>query len=356
MLELNRVAPLAVLLACCAPLTASAADPTEICVSSGHHTHHTLGGAYAGFGKLLEEAGYAAESVSDQRYPEALGSCDVFVIVNPLLARLHEGTRKEPTNWSAPYEPAFTREELVGLMGWIRDGGSLLLVIDHAPVPAVSRDLLELLGVVPLNGFTWDAEPGADLFPSNNQVFSRARGTLAEHPITRGRDPEEAVESIIIFGGTAFYPSAAIEPLMVYPRGSIGMVAASHTLLDAPSSAWPRFDIGGWLAGGARRLGRGRVVILGEAAMCTSMMLRHAGLNDDQLPPDAPGNRWQKRRPQQPRYDNRQFCLNVVRWLAGEIDPPPETSTESEVEPSEPPSDPSADPNGAGSHDPISDP
>lgn len=316
MRSVNRVSLGVVLSACLTSLpTMAAPSPATVCISSGHATHHTLEGAYAGFGELLTEGGFRVESLARQDYPEVLASCDVLALVNPLTERLRTGMRRDPTNWSAPYESAFSRQEIVGLVAWVEAGGALLLVIDHAPVPAPSRDLLELLGVVPLNGFTWDHEPGEKMFPSTNHLFASARGTLAPHPITRGDRPERTVESVITFGGTAFYPSTAIEPLLVFPPGSIGMVALDQTFVDAPGSAWPRFDIGGWLGAGARRLGEGRAVVLAEAAMCTVMTHRRAGLN-----PAAPGRRPAEAR-SRPRHDNRQFCLNVVRWLAGELDP-----------------------------------
>ncbi len=175
-------------------------------------------------------------------------------------------------------------------------------------MPGASRDLLELLGVLPLNGHTWFAEPGEKPPRPPEHVFEHVGGTLRPHAITLGSGSEEPIRSVKTYGGSPFYPSTEIEPLLVFPEGSIGMINFRRTFEDAPlaeglwgrpDSAWPRFPIGGWLQAGARRLGAGRVVILGEAAMCTDFGEgRPSGLT-------------------QSVHQNAQFCFNAVRWLAG---------------------------------------
>ena len=55
----------------------------------------------------------------------------------------------------------------------------------------------------------------------------------------------------------------------------------------------------------ALRYGKGRVVILGEAAMLTAQL---AGGAREKVGMNMPG------------LDNRQFVLNTMRWLAGVLD------------------------------------
>ena len=140
------------------PVPREALELPNVCFDSGHFTYHSLDAAYAGLGRLLEGRGLTVEGFDGPLSVEALSSCQVLIIANPLTERLH----RLPVDWSAPYEPAFTREEILGLFAWIESGGGLLLVVDHNPVPAASRDLLELLGVLPLNGNTWFSEPGEE--------------------------------------------------------------------------------------------------------------------------------------------------------------------------------------------------
>ncbi|MDP3703065.1 MAG: hypothetical protein Q8R78_01565, partial [Candidatus Omnitrophota bacterium] len=128
-------------------------------------------------------------------------------------------------------------------------------------------------------------------------------GTLGDHPILRGRpglDPP--VRTLMTFGGSAFYPARDVYPLLQVPAGADGAV----WLPGRPSQEHaPRYILDGWMVGGARQVGAGRVVILGEAGMCSAQLAgperTPMGMND----PLA--------------VDNAQFCLNVIRWLAGVI-------------------------------------
>jgi hypothetical protein len=70
---------------------------------------------------------------------------------------------------------------------------------------------------------------------------------------------------------------------------------------------WPEFSVGGWVHGAARQWDDGRVVFLGEAAMCSAQV---SGPQHSPMGMHAPGAK-----------GNPQFCLNVVRWLTDVIDP-----------------------------------
>ena len=93
---------------------------------------------------------------------------------------------------------------------------------------------------------------------------------------------------------------------MVFGPGSTAQIQLNSNLPDIALSEDPLFEIAGWLHGATRRLGQGRLVILGEAAMCTAQRSgreqRAMGMNH----PEA--------------AQNAQFCLNVVHWLSGLLD------------------------------------
>ena len=179
-------------------------------------------------------------------------------------------------------------------MTWIRKGGSLLLVADHAPAPGAARDFGALLGVAMFDGYA----RGTGEFPD---LFEREKGTLLDHPISRGRNCEERVEMVATFGGQAFQVSQHFQPLLVFGEGSAAQTHISYNLPDIPREEWPRFQIGGWAQGAAREWDSGRIVVLGEAAMCSAQL------------------RGEKRNPMGMNHpqagENAQFCLNAVRWL-----------------------------------------
>ena len=136
--------------------------------------------------------------------------------------------------------------------------------------------------------------------------MSRADGTLADHPITRGRNESERIESVMIFTGQAFRPPDDAAPLLIVPPGV-------EILL--PSVAWefsdqtPRVSADGLLQGAALGVGKARIAVFGEAAMLTAQRgvengeVSLFGMNH----PEA--------------RDNEQFVLNVIHWLTGLLDP-----------------------------------
>ncbi len=145
------------------------------------------------------------------------------------------------------------------------------------------------------NGFALDSVDGA-----GRMRFSRSDGSLADHPVTGGRNTAERVDSVIAFTGQAFRLEGQGDPLMTLPGG---------TVLLMPEAAWqfsketPRLDASGMLQGALVRFGKGRVAVFGEAAMFSAQVSgperRPAGMND----PTAP--------------QNAQFLLNVLHWLSG---------------------------------------
>ena len=81
------------------------------------------------------------------------------------------------------------------------------------------------------------------------------------------------------------------------PRNS----TLANNLPDIPREEWPRFQVGGWAQGAAREWDSGRIVVLGEAAMCSAQLRGEerapVGMNHPQA------------------GENAQFFLNAVRWL-----------------------------------------
>ena len=179
---------------------------------------------------------------------------------------------------------------------WVRGGGSLLLIADHMPMGGAAQKLGEAFGVRWNNGFALVPSVQAPL------AFTRAEGTLREHPVTRGRDRGERVERVATFTGSAFEVGPGAEPLLVFGKGVVSLM---------PQVAWqfteqtPRVPVEGWCQGATLRFGRGRVALFGEAAMFTAQL---AGPNRAPVGMNAP---------QAPQ--NAQFLLNVVRWLTKKI-------------------------------------
>jgi hypothetical protein len=273
------------------PAFAEGAGPLVL-VDEAHTNFHTTDGRYYAFAQTLRRDGYVVRGLRAPFTPQSLAGARVLVIANAL----HPSNEQ---NWALPTPSAFTPEEIAAVEAWVREGGSLLLIADHMPMPGAAADLAAEFGVMMGNGFAYDST-----LQVSRMRFARGDGSLADHPVTRGRGAAERVDSVIAFTGQAFVVTApGAEPLMTLGRG---------TVLLLPSVAWqfssitPRANAAGRLQGAVLRHGRGRVAAFGEAAMFSAQRAgpqrQPMGMND----PTAP--------------QNVQFLLNVMHWLTGVLD------------------------------------
>jgi hypothetical protein len=281
-----------------------------VLIDEAHQNFHTSEGRYAPFARLLRRDGYVVQPLREPISAATLGAARILVIANPIAA-VNVG------NWVLPNPSAFTPTEIDAVSQWVRGGGSLLLIADHMPCPGAADDLADALGLVFYNGFAVRHRDGPDrLITALEDVagtitFSRADGTLVDHPILAGRATTERVESVMTFTGQAFRPrpdAIDLRPLLIVPDGVVVLL---------PERAWvftettPRVSATGLLQGATLRLGTGRVAAFGEAAMFTAQRSGPQGRPMGMNHPDARGN--------------AQFLLNTVHWLSGLLDEAPAT-------------------------------
>ena len=127
-------------------------------------------------------------------------------------------------------------------------------------------------------------------------VFDRASGLLGEHPILEGRNPSERVNRVITFTGQALGANAGVASLL--------RLAPSAIERTGRSAAAQVRSVAGLSQAVALEHGKGRVVVLGEAAVATSQVVGPPGNNQRM------GLRW-------PGGDNERFIVNALYWLAG---------------------------------------
>jgi WD40 repeat protein len=181
--------------------------------------------------------------------------------------------------------PAFTDEECQTVIQWVSEGGSLLLITDHAPWATPAQCLTAALGVSMSNS-NGTIDPNHYL-PEGNMgwlVFTRRAGLVGDHPVTRGSNFDERVDDVVTFYGQSLAGSTDFTPFLTLSASALDLVESGD-----------RVPAGGRAQGVAGLFGDGRVVVLGEA-----MMFMEAGLTRSD-------------------YDNRQLALNTVRWLSGEL-------------------------------------
>jgi hypothetical protein len=245
-----------------------------------HYNAHSLSHTYRPFAKLLANDGYSIRDNSAPFSDRSLAGANVLVIVNAAGGSNPKlfGFNLVPLRRGQREAPAFTASEIEAVRRWVAGGGSLLLVADHYPFGSASASLAAAFGITMHQGYAEVPEQGR----SDEIHFSRANGLLSDSPITKG------VGEVVSFTGQSLdVPAEAA--LLKLPAKSIEYVPPPPKFTPKPA---------GNAQGAAFDYGKGRVVVLGEAAMLTAQVSegKKFGMNS------APGN--------------KQFVLNVMRWLA----------------------------------------
>lgn len=270
-----------------APAFKAGAGPTVL-IDEGHHNFHTMQGRYLAFARLLQRDGYVVKPRPGRFTRPELDRAAILVVSNALAP-------ENESDWNLPTPSAFDSAEIAVVRDWVKDGGSLWLIADHMPFPGAAGTLAAEFGTLMGNGFALEART-----ESGRMRFARFDNSLADHPITRGRNLAERIDSVLAFTGQAFRLDGAGAPLMTL-GGNIALLM--------PQVAWqfsrltPRISASGMFQGAAVVFGQGRVAVFGEAAMFSAQVSGPnripAGMND----PGAP--------------QNAQFALNVLHWLSG---------------------------------------
>ena len=170
---------------------------------------------------------------------------------------------------------------------WVRHGGSLLLITDHPPFGTAAVLLAGQFGVGMSQGVAFDAAHET----AGGLLFARDAGQLGDHPILTGRDGSERIDRVLTFTGQSLLGPPGSTPLLkladsAEDRGPEGVVSAA-----------------GRSQGLALRHGKGRVVVVGEAADLTAQII--------------PGNPPRPLGMNVSGSDNRQLALNIMHWLSG---------------------------------------
>lgn len=263
----------------------------KVLLDEAHNNFHTASGRYKPFADLITSDGYHVTPGTEKFSKETLKGLDVLVISNALGAPAMGSP--EASN------SAFTDEECDAVRDWVRGGGSLLLIADHAPMGAANAKLGERFGVDMSKGYTGD--PSNYDVESNNQgsiVYTRENKLLGDHSITRGRNDSEKISRVIAFTGQS----------LKGPAGSVAFMKLADTAIDSiptgQGNERREVSAAGRAQGIAFKSGKGRVVVLAEAAMMSAQL---AGPNKVKFGMNKPGT------------DNRQLALNIMHWLSGLI-------------------------------------
>jgi hypothetical protein len=257
-----------------------------ICFDEGHYNAHTATGRYAPLARLLEADGYAISRHRGRFEDGSLSGCAVLVIANAAGGdRLRIGAVNLPiARGGKRGDPAFTAAEIALLRRWVDNGGSLLLIADHAPFGDAARPLAAVFGVQMGGGFVDVPRRSIAYGGPGRAVFTAANGLLRPHPITAG------LRRVMTFTGQSL--AGAGEPLLLLPADAVEYVPPGPVL--KPVSAAGRRQ------GTALSSGRGRMVVLGEAGMIGAQI----DARGEPMGMNVAGT------------DNERFAINLFHWLS----------------------------------------
>jgi len=245
-----------------------------------HRNWHTPSDRYRPLANLLRHDGYAVTEHLSLFTTASLDSVQILIIPNALGPDGYEG------------RPAFTTGEDTTLITWVRNGGALLLIADHAPFGYAAKQLAECFGVTMYVAFARDNQNHSG-WDNERLLFSRANGLLTDCPITNGRSSAERVERIVTFTGQS----------LSVPPGAISILRMDDSSYDWKSRS-DRSSARGHAQAIAMKFGKGKLVVLGEAGFLSAQVDPlgfKMGMNTS-------GN------------DDRQFALNVLHWLSGSLE------------------------------------
>jgi hypothetical protein len=256
----------------------------KVLLDEAHNNFHTASGRYKPFADLVGNDGYVVTPNKEKFRKESLQGYDILVIANAL----------GNSNMDAPDadKPAFTEEECDVVREWVREGGALLLVADHAPAGGAAANLGSRFGVDMSKAYVADPLNFERIMFDVSWIrYSRENKNLGDHPITRGRERSELINGVVSFTGQS----------LKGPAGSTELLKLSNAAFDVIDPGNPQKAKTMSAAGRAQAIampfGKGRVVVFGEAAMLSAQNTNF-GMN-------------------YPGTDNRQLVLNVMHWLSG---------------------------------------
>jgi len=165
-----------------------------VAIDEAHGNFHTMNGRYRPLADLLEADGYQVRANEAAFSAERLRGVQVLIVSNAAATSANVDSSEADASG-----PAFTSAESDALRDWVRGGGSMLLIADHAPFGSAAAILGERFGIHMGTGFV--ADPAHSETRPTFLVFSAENGLLGD--LSLAKTPSE------------------LEPLTTSPRARI---------------------------------------------------------------------------------------------------------------------------------------
>lgn len=259
----------------------------RVLFDEAHKNHHQIETTYKPFAALITNDGCSVKSTDKPLSNKALANADVYIIATAM--------GKDDPGDKSP----FTQTEIDELEQWVTSGGSLLLITEHFPFGLAMAPLLNKFGVQVHNGYSEDT-----LLNNKNVrdalLFTKSKGNLnSTHPILN------KVERLNTFTGSSVKGDSTWTQLLIFSPNAQNFNVKVNVKKDGgdiiTSVEYADFyPAKGYAQGICKQYGKGKIVVLAESAFLTAQF-------------DKNGNKYGMNSPDE---DNKQFVLNLVRWLA----------------------------------------
>lgn len=271
------------------PAFASGTGPVITVLSINNR--YVENGSMDPFAQLAESDGFQVVRRQTDLAAALEDPSGILVIANPFLS--------EYRNFPAMTPPsAFSDEQIQAIHDWVRNGGNLLILADHAPFGGGSSKLAAKFGFEFLNGHAAETASADTGYVKVNIEYAPGKGLDEDNPITNGQTGRNPVKRYFAFGGQAFIPPAEAQQILTIPDG---WSAIFTYRIGAELRTALRIDASGLAQGAIMEFGKGRIALFGETGGFTGQVIdgtRRFGFNTKE------------------GEENPEFILSTLRWLA----------------------------------------
>ncbi len=253
------------------------------------HSPYLQSGSYSPFLKLMRDDGFQTIFLETAITKQTLANAQILVVVNSYRRDFAQFPLLQPPS-------AYEKNEIAAIKNWVKMGGRLLLVADHAPFAGGTGGLAEVFGFTYFNGYVF--KKSSLPFRHGYINYQLYNGLNQEHPIVSGDYIPDKIEQFFTFTGTAFIPPAEAMKLLTVPDGYVAIMTQS---LRREAETAPKINVSGLSAGSTMKFGDGRIAMFAEAAAFSAQIvdkIKTMGMNN---PKGA---------------KNPLFILATMRWLA----------------------------------------
>jgi hypothetical protein len=259
----------------------------SILFDHAHKNHHRIDGSYHPWATLLSNDGCVVTGTDAPIDSLLLAHTDVYVTATAM-------------GYKDPGEiPPYTDAEIAYAERWVHNGGSMLIITEHYPFGLAMQPLLNTFGVSVHNGYTEDTTM-TDPSVADALLFESSRGHVnTNHPVM------DNIERIVTFTGASVKGDSSWSPLLIFSGNAQNYNVDIKVERDGGDTKVSvmyadHYSGAGYVQGMCKEYGKGRIVVLAESALLTAQIDR----NGNAFGMNIPGR------------DNKQFALNIIRWLA----------------------------------------